>query len=81
MAAQDAPAAAQPDTPYVLHVTSREVVIDVVARDKNHNPVGDLAESDFQVFQAGKNADKNPLHILSMKVIDPHSDTGQTGGH
>ena len=81
MAAQDAPPAAQPDTPYVLHVTSREVVIDVVARDKNHNPVGDLAESDFQVFQAGKNADKNPLHILSMKVIDPHSDTGQTGGH
>jgi hypothetical protein len=81
MAAQDTPQAAQPDVPLVLHVTTREVVIDVVARDKNHNPVGDLAENEFQVFQAGKNADKNPLHIVSMRVIDPHGATGQTGGH
>jgi hypothetical protein len=81
IAAQETPPTApQPDTPYVLHVTTREVVIDVVARDKNHNPIGDLAQSDFQVFQAGKNADKNPLHILSMKVIDPQSDTGQSVG-
>jgi len=81
IAAQETPPPApQPDTPYVLHVTTREVVIDVVARDKNHNPIGDLAQSDFQVFQAGKNADKNPLHILSMRVIDPHSDAGKTGG-
>lgn len=81
MAAQETPAPAQPDTPYVFHVTTREVVIDVVARDKNHNPVGDLAEGEFQVFQAGKNADKNPLHILSMKMIDPHTDAGQSVGH
>jgi hypothetical protein len=78
IAAQDAPPAAQPDTPYVLHVTTREVVIDVVARDKRGVPIGDLGESEFQVFQAGKNADKNPLHILSMRVIDPQSNTGQT---
>jgi hypothetical protein len=81
MAAQETPPPAQLDTPYVLHVTSREVVIDVVARDKNHNPVGDLAEGDFQVFPAGKNADKNPLPILSMRMIDPHRDNGHTGGH
>jgi len=80
MAAQDASQAGQPDIPLVLKITSREVVVDVIARDKNHNPIGDLAESEFQVFQAGKNADKNPLHILSMRVIDPHSATGLTTG-
>jgi hypothetical protein len=80
MAAQETPASAQPDVPLVLHITTREVVLDVVARDKNHNPVGDLAESEFQVFDVGKHADKNPKHILSMRVIDPHSDTGHAGG-
>ncbi|MGD0629010.1 MAG: PA14 domain-containing protein [Terracidiphilus sp.] len=57
----------------MLHLTTREVVLDAIARDKNHNPVGDLAESEFQVFDVGKHADKNPKHILSMRVIDPHS--------
>ncbi|MGA2650017.1 MAG: PA14 domain-containing protein [Terracidiphilus sp.] len=80
MAAQQAAPTAQPDTPYVFHVTTREVVIDVVARDKRGSPIGDLKESEFQVFQAGKNADKNPLHILSMRLIDPQSDTGQAVG-
>ena len=64
----------------MLHLTTREVVLDVIARDKNHNPVGDLAESDFQVFDVGKHADKNPKHILSMRVIDPHSDPTRAGG-
>ena len=81
MAAQNSTPLAQPDVPLVLKITTREVVIDVVARDKNHNSVGDLAQNEFQVFQAGKNADKNPLHILSMRVIDPHSAASQNGGH
>ncbi|MGA2848604.1 MAG: PA14 domain-containing protein [Terracidiphilus sp.] len=79
-AQQTTPPVAQTDVPFVLHVTSREVVIDVVARDKNHNPVGDLAENEFQVFPMGKNADKNPLQIRSMKVIDPQSETGKASG-
>ena len=79
-AQQTTPPVAQPDVPFVLHVTTREVVIDVVARDKKGSPVGDLAEGDFQVFPAGKNADKNPLHILSMKVIDPQSDASRAVG-
>jgi len=64
----------------VLRVTTREVVLDVIARDKNHNPVSDLAESEFQVFDGGKHADKNPKQILSMRVIDPHSDPTHAGG-
>jgi len=54
----------------ILRVTTREVVLDVIARDKNHRPVGDLAENEFQVFDVGKHADKNPKHILSMRIID-----------
>ena len=81
VAAQDANQSAPADSGMVLKIQTNEVVLDVVARDKNHNPIGDLTESEFQVFQAGKNADKNPLHILSMRVIDPHGDTGRGGGN
>jgi hypothetical protein len=80
MSAQNAPTAAPQEAPLVLRVTTREVVLDVIARDKNHNPVGDLAESEFQVFDVGKHADKNPKHILSMRVIDPHTDASHAGG-
>jgi len=81
MSAQESPPSAPAEVPLVLHITSREVVLDVIARDRNHNPVSDLAESEFQVFDAGKHADKDPKHILSMRVIDPHnSDPSRTGG-
>jgi len=79
MAAQDAQPVAPPEAPMVLHITTREVVLDVIARDKNHNPVSDLAENEFQIFDAGKHADKNPKHILSMRVIDPHSVSSHVG--
>jgi hypothetical protein len=80
IAAQQTPASSQPEAPLVLHLTTREVVLDVIARDRNHNPVSDLAEDEFQVFDAGKHADKEPKHILSMRVIDPHSiDPGRSG--
>jgi hypothetical protein len=81
MAAQNSTPLAQPDVPLVLKITTREVVLYVLARDKNHNSVGDLAENEFQVFPAGKNADKNPLHILSMRVIDPRSGAARVAEH
>ena len=82
MAAQEKSAAPRSTrNPHGPPCNHREVVLDVIARDKNHNPVGDLAESEFQVFDAGKHADKNPKHILSMRVIDPHTDPSHAGGH
>src|ERR1700738_2794379 len=68
--AQDAAPPAPADVPMILRISAREVVLDVVARDKNHNSVNDLAESDFQAFETGKHADKNPHRILSLRVID-----------
>ena len=81
LAAQETPTSSQPDTPMVLRVTTREVVLDVVARDRNHNPVSDLAENEFQVFDVGKHADKDPKHILSVRLVDPHSDASHAAGH
>jgi hypothetical protein len=78
-AAQNATQDAPPDSGVVLKIQSNEVVLDVVARDKNHNPVNDLAENEFQVFEVGKHADKNPKHILSMRLIDPHSGASHEG--
>jgi hypothetical protein len=80
MAAQETAPSAQPETPMVLRVTTREVVLDVIARDKNHRPVSDLTENDFQVLDVCKHADKNPKHILSMRIIDPQTDPIHAGG-
>lgn len=73
------PAPAPTDVPMVLHIGANEVVLDVVARDQHHNPVNDLAEGDFQVFEVGKHADKNPHRILSLRAIDPHKDASRAG--
>jgi hypothetical protein len=83
VAAQQAPpAAGAADQPFILRETTREVVLDVVARDnKTHNSVNDLAENEFQVFDAGKQADKNPKHILSMRIVDPHKEDSRAGAH
>lgn len=80
MAPQETPSSTSSETPMVLRVTSREVVLDVIARDKSHKPVNDLAQNEFQVFDVGKHADKNPKAILSMRVVDPHNDPGHSGG-
>jgi hypothetical protein len=77
--AQNAQPATPDDVPLVLHISAREVVIEVVARDQHHNAVTDLKQDEFQVFDAGKHADKAPRRILSMRMIDPHKDESRAG--
>jgi len=74
-AAQDKPE----DIPFVLHISAREAVLEVVARDRNNRPVNDLKQDEFQVFDAGKHAGKGPLRILAFRPIDPHADASRTG--
>ncbi|UWZ86027.1 PA14 domain-containing protein [Occallatibacter riparius] len=74
--AQAPPPADAQDTPFVLHINAREAVIEVVATDQHNNPVNDLKQDEFQVFDAGKHADKTPRQMLSMRMIDPHSPNG-----
>jgi hypothetical protein len=61
----------QDDTPYVLKMTTREVVVDVVARDRHNHPVNDLKVDELQVMEVGKHSQKQPKSILAFHVIDP----------
>ena len=69
--AQAAQAGQQYDPGMVLHVESREVVIDVVARDRHNLPIADLAAGEFQVSQVSKHGRPIPLRILYIHTIDP----------
>jgi hypothetical protein len=59
------------DAPYVLKITTREVVVEVVARDRHNHPVNDLKQDELQVMEVGKHAQKLPKRILAFHVIDP----------
>ena len=53
----------------VLKVTTRLVTVDVVARDRHGNPVRDLKQDDFQIFeQAGSH--KTAQQIASFRLLD-----------
>jgi len=63
----------------VLHITSREVVLDVVARDRHNNPVSDLTQGDLQVFELGEHQEISPRRIRSLRKIDPLLDASHAG--
>ncbi len=55
----------------VLHVESREAVLDVVARDRHNLPIADLAASEFQVFEVPKHGRKIARRVLYLRTVDP----------
>ena len=57
--------------PYTLHVSTREVVIDLLATDSHGNPVRDLQASDLTVFELPKTASKLQRNITGFRIIDP----------
>jgi VWFA-related protein len=63
-----AQAAAQPSHAPSLTVTTRLVVLDVVAADANGKPVPGLTEKDFQVYEDGK-----PQRIRSVEPPTAHT--------
>lgn len=79
MAAQDTTPAAPAESPMVIKITTHEVVIDVLARDRHNNPVTDLAETELQVLEVGKHREKELHRILSVRIIDPHRDGSRAG--
>jgi hypothetical protein len=56
---------------YTLHVTAREVVVEVVARDHQNHPVNDLAQSEFEIFEGKHKSDDGLKAISGFRVIDP----------
>jgi hypothetical protein len=55
----------------VLHIESREAVLDVVARDRHNLPITNLAANEFEVYEVPKHGGKIPSRILYLRTIDP----------
>ncbi len=73
--AQAAPPGQEYEPETVLHIESREAVIDVVARDRHNLPIADLAASEFQVFEVPQHGAKAPRRVLYLRTIDPERKT------
>lgn len=57
--------------PYTIPVVVRRVVLDVVVKDANGNPVRGLAEKDFKVIEQ-----KKPQQIRSFEEVDYNTSAG-----
>src|SRR5271169_5752792 len=60
-----------PEAPYTLRVTTREVVIELAARNRDNQPITDLKETDFQIFEIPKHSQKLLRKITSFHIVDP----------
>jgi hypothetical protein len=67
--AQDAAPPYDPAT--VLHIESREAVIDVIARDRHNVPIPNLAPGEFEVYELPHHGHLIPRRILYVRTIDP----------
>ena len=65
---------AVPESPYVLHVTTREVLVDVIAVNSRNQPIADLKPSDLQIMEEGGRFSSG-ASISSLRLIDPTTDT------
>ena len=66
--------APQLQTPYVFRVTTREVVVDVIAVDSHQRPVTDLELGDFEVFDRAAGSDAVSQAVSSLRLFDPADD-------
>lgn len=58
------------EAPFILKVTAREVVVEVVVIDQHKHPVRDLKESDFQIFEAALHSQRTPRNLSAFHLID-----------
>lgn len=59
------------EIPYTLHVSAREVVVDIIAIDARNRPILDLGNGDLEVFDQVGRASNKPESILSLRIVDP----------
>jgi hypothetical protein len=60
--------------PYVLHVTTREVVLDIIATDSHGHPVRDLAAKELSIFELPKGSKKQLRNLSGFRMIDPSTE-------
>ena len=68
---QQANDAIQAEPQFILRMTTREVVIGVVARDQQNHPVSDMNASDFELFIVRGWPLKSQRPITGFQVVDP----------
>jgi hypothetical protein len=56
--------------PYLFRLTTREVLLDVVATDRRDHPIRDLSQQEMQVFEISGRDHKTPVNIASFRLID-----------
>ncbi len=57
--------------PYTFHITTREVLIDVIARNRRNQLVKDLKLSDFQVYEILGRGRKAPMPLAALRAVNP----------
>lgn len=70
-AAQTAPSGQENQQETVLHVETREAVIEVVARDRRNLPIADLAASEFEVYEFQEHGSRIQRRILWLRAMNP----------
>lgn len=68
------PSMPAPEIPYILHVSTREVLVDIIAVDSHNQPVADMAPADLEVVEKNAHSPKTPASISSLRIIDPTAD-------
>lgn len=74
----------QPEVPFILRTTTREVVTEVVALNQRSHPVSDMKESEFDVFVVRGWPLKSRRTIAAFQAVDPalpkpHLDSPSSG--
>ncbi|MGC1424936.1 MAG: PA14 domain-containing protein [Terracidiphilus sp.] len=69
--------------PYLLRLTTREVLVDVVATDRRDHPIRDLSVREFEIVELKEHGNKTPVGIASFRPVDAtldHSDVVPRSG-
>ena len=63
---------------YTLHVTTREVIVEVVARDPKNHPVNNLAQGEFEIYEGRHRSTEGLKTISGFRTIDPSLENSHT---
>ena len=78
---RDAVGGGAQETGLTLHVSTREVVVDVVATDHHDHPLRDFGAGDFAVFELAAGGRKVPQRVTSVRFLGPgFGGSGETAG-
>ena len=62
------------ESPYILRVTTREVVIDVIAVDGHDRAIADLNAAELRVSEkTDKTSEVPEIHLLSFRLVNPNA--------